>query len=261
MKGLNFAFIVIFALCIQACSSSTESTEVPLPVQADANNPEAAAYNTQLGIGYLREGEYSKAKAKLILAQKQDPTSPEVWDALAFYSEATGDLATAEKDYLKAIQLAPKKGSALNNYGVFLCKQGRYQASLAYFVKANQDPDYLNVAATYENAGLCAEEIPNKAVAQSYFIQALKNNPALPTSSLELGEIYFNQGQYEVANRYLQRYNALSKPSPESLWLDARLAKEANEPERLKADIELLKQNFPTSTAYKQAQLTGWVNE
>ena len=249
------------ALLLGACTSAPQNEDADLSQQIGSHNPQAAAYNAELGIGYLREGDVPRAKAKLLLAQKQDPDSPDVWDSLAFFYETTGDTKEAERLYLKAIHLDPKKGGALNDYGVFLCKVGRYSESLSYFLKANADPDYLNVAATYENAGLCAEEIPDPKSAQQFFILALKNNPDLPVSSLELAEIYFNQGTYEVANRYLQRYNAIAKPTAESIWLDAKLARQANQNDRMIADIQLLKQNFPQSDAYKQAVLSQWGKE
>lgn len=249
---------ILLSLLLSACTKP-EVDNVQLPQNADSNNPQAAVYNTELGIGYLRQGDIARAKTKLLLAQKQDPTSPEVWDALAFFYESTGDLQQADRDYVKAISLDPKRGSSLNNYGVFLCKQGQYKKSLTYFAQATSDPNYINVAPTYENAGLCAEEIPDIDSAQKFFILALQNDPALPTSTLELAEINFNKGKFSLASKYLQRYNQLAKPSSESIWLDLRLAQEENDQQRVTADAELLKENFPDSDEYKQAKLSGLI--
>lgn len=240
---------------LSACSHP-ETQDIPLPQDADKNNPTAAAYNVQLGVGYLKEGNITRAKAKLLLAQKQDPTSPDVWDALAYFYEATGNITQADQYYLKAISLAPKSGSSLNNYGVFLCKNAQYKKSITYFSRAVADPSYLNVAATYENAGLCAEEIPDMTTASKFFILALQNNPDLPTSILELAEVNFDNGKFDLAGKYLQRYNQLSKPSSESIWLDLRLAQQAKDKQRVKDDIALLAENFPDSDEYKQAKLS-----
>ncbi|NNM58490.1 MAG: type IV pilus biogenesis/stability protein PilW [Legionellales bacterium] len=250
------AFFLMLSLLLSACTEQPD-VQTPSSVSPERYNPAAAVYNTQLGVGYLQEGNISRAKSKLLLAQKQDPNSPEVWSALAYFYEMTDNNTMADKYYLKAINLDPKKGSSLNNYGAFLCKKGQYQKSLTYFAEAVADPAYLNDASTYENAGLCAEEIPNKAAAQKFFMQALDNNPSLPTSTLELGQINFDNGKFSLANKYLQRYNQLAKPSAESIWLDLQLAREVKDQARVKADAALLKENFPESNEYKQVKLSG----
>lgn len=249
-------FSVVLCLFLSACTKP-EAQTVPLPDKADRNNPAAAVYNVQLGIGYLREGNVARAKSKLLLAQKQDPTSPDVWSALAFFYETTDDVAMADKYYLKAISLEPTKGSSLNNYGAFLCKEGSYKKSLTYFTKAVADPAYLNVASTYENAGLCAEQIPDNVIAEKFFIDALQNNPDLATSTLALGQINFDNGKFSLANKYLQRYNQLAKPSAESIWLDLQLARQENDQPRVRSDVVLLRENFPESDEYKQVKLSG----
>lgn len=221
----HVCWLLLLSALLSACSKP-EADGVALPQNAASNNPQAAVYNTQLGIAYLQEGNISRAKAKLLLAQKQDPTSPEVLDALAFFYESTGDIKQADQYYIKAINLDPKRGSSANNYGVFMCKQKQYKESLIYFAQAAADPSYLNVAATYENAGLCAEEIPDWQNAEKFFILALQNNPSLPTSTLELAEINFKKGKFSLASEYLRRYNQLAKPSSESMELDLRLAEQ-----------------------------------
>ncbi|MFN7097259.1 MAG: type IV pilus biogenesis/stability protein PilW, partial [Gammaproteobacteria bacterium] len=251
-------FILLLSAMLSACSKP-EADNVPLPEDADSHNPQAAVYNVQLGIGYLREGNITRAKTKLLLAQSQDPTSPDVWDALAFFYESTGNDTLADRYYLKAISLDSKRGSSLNNYGVYLCKKGQYRQSLTYFSQAVADPAYVNVASTYENAGLCAEEIPDMATAQKFFILALDNNPVLSTSTLELAEINFENGKFDLASKYLQRYNQLAKPTSESLWLDLRLAQQAKDKQKVAADATLLADNFPDSDEYKQAKLSGLI--
>jgi type IV pilus assembly protein PilF len=250
---------LVTTLFLSACAAPPSTTQDQLPPDALTNNPTAATYNTQLGVAYLQQGDVSRAKSKLLLAQQQNPASPEVWDALAYYYQSTGDNTQADKYYIKAISLAPKNGSTLNNYGAFLCQQRRYKESVSYFIKATQDSSYINTAQAFENAGLCAEEIPDKAAAETYFTRALANNPSLPTSTLELGEINFDKGNFDLANRYLQRYNYLAKPTAESLWLDIRLAQHAGNTQQVAASAQQLKDNFPLSDQYKQAKLSGLI--
>lgn len=146
----------------------------------------AAQYNIELGLAYLQQGDRSRAKHKLLLALQQAPDSPQVLDAMAYYLEITGATQAAENDYLQAIKLAPTQGATLNNYGVFLCKQGRYAASVQEFMAASKDPDYLATAKIYENAGICALAMHDKQKAIYYFERAIQEDPRSTNASAEL---------------------------------------------------------------------------
>ena len=113
-----------------------------------------------MGLGYLKQGDRPRAKKKLLTALEQEPTSPDVNSAIAYYFEQTKELKQAEKYYLKALSLAGNSGAQLNNYGTFLCRQGDYKKAENYFLKAVKDVQYVNTAGAYENAGLCALSDP-----------------------------------------------------------------------------------------------------
>ncbi|MFZ2315050.1 MAG: type IV pilus biogenesis/stability protein PilW [Gammaproteobacteria bacterium] len=136
-----------------------------------------AKINVQLGMAYLENNNIQRAKQKLLLALRQGPTLPETWFTMAYFLEATGDKEQAGVYYLKAISVAPQRGDAQNNYGTFLCRSGEYKASVHHFMLAVKDPDYLDVAGAYENAGLCALKIPNKQLAKQYFQMAVRQDP------------------------------------------------------------------------------------
>ena len=254
-KGL----LIVIYLLLSACATQSESKTDgdALPTSATSNNPKAASINMQLGIGYLQQGDIDRAKQKLMFAQKQDPNSPLVWDAMAYFYAATGDVQQANVLYKKAIALAPNNGKTLNNYGVFLCDQGKYSQALMYFDKAVKDPAYVTTGQAYENAALCAEQIPDMQKAQSLFTRALQNDPTLSTSNLEMAEILFNQKKYSRSMFYLQRYKMNAKPNAESLWLEIQLANMSGDQNTVASDALLLKDQFPLSKEYQQFKKSG----
>ncbi len=254
---IKWTLILALGLIVTACSSTPPPNTPPSIAGNVQKNPQAAVYNTQLGVGYLQQGDTSRAKSKLLLAVKQDPSSADAWDSLAYFYENTGDNAKAAEYYRKAVSLAPKAGRSLNNYGVFLCQQKQYAESVSYFLAATQDQNYLTPGDAYENAGLCAEKIPDMVNAEQYFIKALQNDPDLPTSNLELAQISFKKGKFDFAQRYLERYNKLAKPSAASLWLDIQLARRSNDHQRIANDVGQLKEHFSQSNEFKQAKLSG----
>lgn len=164
------------------------SCQMPEPHTAK-NNPKASAYNVQLGLAYLQQGNRQRAKQKLLTALAEDPQSATANDALAYFFESIQDGQQADKYYQRAIQFAPASGAALNNYGTFLCRQARYQEANAYFLKAIADTQYLNTALAYENAGLCALAANHLQEARYYFKKALAEDPSLTRSSAELASI------------------------------------------------------------------------
>ncbi len=145
---------------------------------APKTNTEAAGYNTRLALNYLQQGDVVKAKSKMLLALQQAPNNPVVLDSMGYLLEKTGESKSAENYYLKALKLAPKDGRIQNNYGTYLCRHGRYKESIKHFVLATEDPNYLHIAAAYDNAGRCALKIPDKKLADTYFKRSSQVNPA-----------------------------------------------------------------------------------
>lgn len=183
----------------------------------------AAEINLQLGMAYLEKHEIQRAKQKLLLALHEAPQLPEVWYSLAYFFEVTGDQERAKRSYIRALELAPKRGDTNNNYGTFLCRSHHYQASIKYFLTATQDEEYLDTASAYENAGLCAELIPAPTLAMKYFERAFKQDPNRPGPLLDMAELHYKQGHYDTAAKLLQQFLMLSPSTPASQDLSVKL--------------------------------------
>lgn len=184
-----------------------------------------AKINSQLGIAYLEKNNAQRAKQKLLLALKQAPNIPEPWYSMGYYLETTGDKEGARTYYLKAINIAPTRGDAQNNYGTFLCRSGDYANSIEHFIVATKDTDYLDVGSAYENAGLCAMKIPDKQLAMKYFEHALMQDPTRQTSLYELAEINYELGHYSAAKEKLSDFLMMSAPTTQSLALSIKIQK------------------------------------
>lgn len=152
----------------------------------------AARTNARLGLAYLQEGLYPASKERLLTSIQEDPHIAAGWYGMGYYLEKTGNPQLAKKYYLKAIDVEPHSGAALNNYGTFLCRMHQYQAAIVAFIKAAHERTYLNSATAYENAGICALKIPNDAMAIYYFHRAIANNPNTPGALLNLARLRVN---------------------------------------------------------------------
>ena len=223
MRGVLGISIVLLGSLLCACEKQT-----PSPNAVSSYNPKAAAFNVQLGLGYLKNGQMQRAKSKLLMALSEDPNNPEPNGAMAYYLETTGDLPQAEVFYKKAMSLSGK-GPELNNYGTFLCRHSRYVEAQKYFMQAVSDLNYLNTAGAYENAGLCALANHTPMQAAHYFQKALEQDPRKRQSLFQLSKIYYEQKKYTEAALLLQRFDARGKTvESEQLGQEIAVALEKN---------------------------------
>ncbi len=218
---LRFFFIVVCCL-LQSCKHADDVEDTSMTKNTDLSK--AATFNMQLGLGYLKQGERSRAKRKLLTAYEQEPKSPDVNAALGYYYEQSSEIDEARKYYLKAISLSSNAGAQLNNYGTFLCRQGDYKGAETYFLRAVKDMQYVNTAAAYENAGLCSMAMPDMNKAKVYFTHALKHDPSRRESLLELVKIDSKIGLDTEALHQLQKYPELVLTDKEFLELAKEIA-------------------------------------
>ncbi|MBA3535502.1 MAG: type IV pilus biogenesis/stability protein PilW [Tatlockia sp.] len=217
MLNLLRFLLCLSLLLLQACQQkNTLNSERMLLAQ---KQNDAAVYNTQLGLAYLKQEDRSRAKRKLLTALDLAPDSADVNAAMAYFLENTGDLKEARNYYRKALSLAPKKGAQLNNYGSYLCRLGNYQEAEGYFLSAVKDVHYVNTAGAYENAGLCAAAIPDYQKATRYFIKALEQDPRRQQSLYELVKIELKQHQVQKAFVHMKQYPKLTLNDPALLAL------------------------------------------
>lgn len=145
-------FVIFFTL--SGCAFHSSRPTLVQPIES-----RAAYAMANEGLNYLNQGYTDRAQEKLQIALAQAPNDPLVLDAIGYYYEKTGYLLDANRYYLQAVKVAPRKyGTALTNYGSFLCRNGRYQESLLYFNKAIQ----TNYPYTYKaiaNAAFCRQEM------------------------------------------------------------------------------------------------------
>ncbi len=243
-------FLAVAGCASQSGNDPTNDNGVPL--SALTYNPKAAAINAQLGVGYLQEGDIERAKTKLLMAQKQDSRSSVVAASMAYYYDTIGNPKEATYYYRRAYSLAAEKGDAANNYGVFLCKQKNYTAAYAYFQKAIDDPNYVSTAQTYENLGLCHLEQNDTAAAKDYFLKALRIDPKLATSLLQMAQMSVNTKDWGSAENYLINYRATGEQSPDALWFGVQTAQALGDKNKAMKLAAQLKKQYPNSAQYHQ---------
>jgi type IV pilus assembly protein PilF len=135
--------IVILAFCVLIGCNSAGGTK---PTQHVAKDPKAAEINMRLGLNYLQRGDYAIALEKLEKSLKQNPNLPSAHNTIALLYQRLGETDKADYHFNQATVREPDYSQAQNNYGVFLCEQGKYLEGEQRFLKAVENPLYKSQA-------------------------------------------------------------------------------------------------------------------
>lgn len=201
-------------------SGGESSSGDRLPRTSKAQQAEdAARIHTELGQHYLEGGDLQTAMEKLTKALQFDDNYAPAHTVIAVVYERINDLANAELHYRRAVALEPSKGAPNNNLGAFLCRTGKPQEAESYFRKAVADPFYKTPDVALTNAGVCQLKSNNAAAAQEEFRDALQKNPNNGEALFQLAKLLFDSGDAFRARAFLQRFDALGKPSPDAYRL------------------------------------------
>ncbi len=216
------------------------------------NHSEIALINLKLGISYMQEGQYEKALEKLNRAREAKPDYPPTYNALGVLYQTLGVDDVAEDNFKMAIKLNPKDSSALNNYGLFLCQSQRFEEADEIFLRAVNNPLYTTPELAYNNAGTCALNNGKIELAEHYFKEALKRDPGIGPTLIQISELSYGQGNYMPARGYLNRYLESNRHSAKSLWLGIRIERELGDKDAVSSYALLLRNQFTES---KEAEL------
>lgn len=230
--------ILLCGLMMSACGTRSDIK--------GANLQEAARINTRMGIDYYRGGELDMAITKLKRAVAQDPDLVVARSSLALVYAKQGEYKLADKEYRKAVALDSANGDVRNNFGVFLCDQGKIGEAEQFFVSAAQTKRYATPEAAWTNAGVCLKKT-NPEKAERYFRTALEVKPEFPDALANMAWIASQKDEYLKARAFLQRYDLVAAPTPETLSIGARIERMLGDDAAANRYEKRLRTEFPQS--------------
>ena len=257
---------LFFAMLLSACTTSSTTRTTPytadrVTATQEANLKKAAATRLTLGIRYLNQGDYEKAKFNLDKALEQDPDSEDVHRGIAWYYEQVDEIAKARQHYQRALSLNPRNPDLLNQYGVFLCRQGDLEASLKMFDESASIPTNKDVSSAFENAATCSLNAGVTDTAEQFYRRALNHNPEKADSLLGMASIEYDKGRYPRSRAYIERYEKIGRNTPRSLWLALRTESKLGNMDEVASYALKLQNLFPDSneTAEYLDTRTQWL--
>ncbi|MEM7542641.1 MAG: type IV pilus biogenesis/stability protein PilW [Pseudomonadota bacterium] len=230
---------IVCFVCLTACQSS------PTPQERREDPEKIAALNTQLAIQYIQEAQYDIALKRIEKALAADPRHVDAFNAQGLLYNRLGESEKAESSFKRAIRIEPDNSGALNNYGLFLCSQKRYDEGIELLTKAIANPLYRNPEIAYGNAGNCALRKSDNTLAENYFRQALEINPNFAAVLLEMSKLFFSREDFLRARAYMQRYQTNANHTAETLWLAVRIERGMGDKDAAASYALRLEKAFP----------------
>lgn len=211
--------MVLLVVLASGCASTTERKVEQSNLQKQVDT------NTQLGAGYLQQGQFDVAREKIDKALELEPDDPQANSVMALLQWRLKNHEVAERHFRLA--LASKAGSinpdVQHNYGAFLCDRGRVEESLPWFERAIANPQYPTPELAYLNAGLCMLKKPDRAAAEQFFRAALQHSPNLAPALLQMARLSLGADNAASARVFIERYFRSGPETPESLLLAAKI--------------------------------------
>ncbi|MFZ5520862.1 MAG: type IV pilus biogenesis/stability protein PilW [Pseudomonadota bacterium] len=217
---------------LAACTSAPRQQQAQMqqpdkegvPAQPNPDSGKRAAIRLQLAGAYFAEGRVDPALQEVNQALALDSDLAGAHALKALVLDAKGDVAGAEAAFHRAIQLDPRDGATLHNYGWMQCRLQRYDAAARLLDQALAAPGYRGSAQTLMVKGVCEARAGHLEQAEQTLLRAYERDAGNPVTAVNLADVLYRRGELERARFYVRRVNQSADLSnAESLWLALRI--------------------------------------
>lgn len=238
-----------------ACTSTTTTTSgTPGSDRMQRAAPEPADIERgmrarlELAGLYFGRGQTTTALDEVQRVIAIRPDLAEAYSLRGLIYGSLGDLQLAEASFQRALQLAPRDGETMHNYGWFLCQQRRYPEADTQFSAAVLQPQYRDVVRTLLAQGVCQARAGRWPEAERTLSRSYELDPGNPVTAYNLSDVLMRRGELERARFYVGRIN--SQPdltSAQSLWLAVRIERRSGNVQAVQDFGRKLQERFPES--------------
>ena len=258
---LPWGFVVLVFLATAGCNRLTfvrpslergdfdkVARDVTVRESSDRIAARKADAHLQRARGHLTRNELDKAEDEARSAIKLDASSEGGYTMLAVVHDRRGQAARAGEYYRKATELAPTRGGTLNNYGTWLCSNGREQESLVWFERAVASPGYQTRAGALANAGRCADRAGLDERATAYLRMAIELDPKNPIALSTLAERAYRRGDGMQARAFSERRLTAAPADAASLLLASQIEEMLGDTAAAARYVQRMRAEFPNTS-------------
>jgi type IV pilus assembly protein PilF len=202
----------------------------------------------QVAQSRLASGDYQNAASAAERALKADASSADAHSLLALSLDALGRTAEAGPHYRRAAELAPTRGGLLNNYGIWLCSNGKAVESLDWFTRALAAPGYDTPDAALANEAACAQQAGQGDRAQAAARRALAIIPSNALALTVMARGALASGRALEARGFIERRLAAAPADPDALQLASQIEQSLGDTAAAARYVERLRTEFPPNS-------------
>ena len=254
LHGL-LAWAVVAALLV-GCVAQPTGGEREIRTDSDQTSAEKRArVRLELASAYFARGQASTALDEIKLALSAKPDLQEAFNLRGLVYGSMGEVQLADQSFQRALQLSPRDGDTLHNYGWFLCQQRRFDASELQFNAALSAPQYTEGPRTLLAQGLCQARAGRWQDAERSLGRSFELDPSNPSTAFAFAEVLYRRGEYERARFYVRRLNGQADQSnAQSLWLAARIERRIGNMPGVEDFARQLRERFPDAAETRLMQ-------
>ena len=248
-RAVAASCLALLAAGLTGCAGGPQGAGREIQTASDdTDGTRRARVRIELAAAYFTQGQYTTALDEVKQALVANPNLPEAYNLRGLAYAALGEPMLADDSFRRALQLAPRDGDTLHNYGWFHCQQRRYAEAKAHFAQALEQPRYRGAARTQLAQGVCLAQEGRLDDAEAALQRAFELEPANLAVAMNLADVLYRRGDYERARFYIRRVNNTPEVSnAQTLWLAARIEQRAGNPQGA-ADLgRQLRNRFPQS--------------
>lgn len=231
----------------ESSGSIVDARSVVPRAENDSDERRRARIRLELAAGYYQQRNYSVALDELRQALTIDPDYAAAYGMLGLVYMELKETSLADQSFTKALTLMPSNAELNNNYGWFLCRNGRQLESLPYFEKAAADPLYQTPARPLYNAGICMRQAQDDDKALAYLHRAFQVDPSNAVTLYNLADIYLVRKDAARSHFYSQRLLKAYQPTAQVLWQALRIARMRGDTVEFESIASQLRRGFPAS--------------
>lgn len=248
--------VILAALLATGCAGTHPAgSDKELPTSSDqTDNQRRARIRLQLAIGYYQQQQLPVALDEIKQALLADPNFAEAYSMRGLIYMDMGEARLAEDNFQHALRLQPQNPDFNNNYGWYLCQNGRAEQSISYFEAALRSRAYQSPAMALSNAGVCSLRMNKAAEAERYFNEAFRLDPGNVSANINLAKLFFDRGDLEKSRFYIARAIRADNLSAEALWQAIKIERKLGDRTAELSLVTQLSRRFPNSREFAAYQ-------
>jgi type IV pilus assembly protein PilF len=246
MRSIASAVLVLLLVACAGAPSTGKERDSSRQT-ADQNDPDRRAQvRLELAGLYLGRGQTATALDEVKRALAAKPDMPEAYSLRGLIYASMGEPSLAEDSFRRSLQLAPRDGEAMHNYGWFLCQQRRFPEADAQFASALAQTQYRDTSRTLLAQGVCQARAGHWPEAEKALSRSYELDPASAITAYNLSEVLMRRGELDRARFYVGRINSVPELSTaQSLWLAARIERGLGNQQSVQEYGRRLRERFP----------------